>query len=55
VTMVAAGAGLRVVNAIFDWPNPTSIPIIVGIWLVLLTTGIVVLALKYRKTHARHV
>jgi hypothetical protein len=55
VTMIAAGAGLRMVNAIFDWPDPTSIALIVRAWLVLLTFGIAVLVLKSKKSGARHI
>jgi hypothetical protein len=53
VAMVAAGAGLRVVNTIFDWPDPTSIALNAGVWLVLLTFGIAVLTLKARRNRAR--
>ncbi len=53
VSMVAAGMGLRVVNALFDWPDPTRLTTIVGVWLALLTFGIAVLILKSRKIHAR--
>jgi hypothetical protein len=50
VTIIAAGAGLRVVNSLFGWPDPTNATLIIGVWLALLTTGAAVLALRFRKS-----
>jgi hypothetical protein len=55
VSMVAAGACLRMVNALLAWPDPTSIVLIATAWLVLLTFGIAVLVLKSKKNGAHHI
>lgn len=39
VTLIAAGSGLRVMYALFDWPDPTSFHTILCVWLALFSGG----------------
>jgi len=49
VSVIAAGCGLRVMYAFFDWPDPTNTRAMMGAWLALLSGGIIVLLLTPSK------
>jgi hypothetical protein len=49
VSVIAAGCGLRVMYALFDWPDPTNARTILSVWLGLLSGGIILLMLRQRK------
>jgi hypothetical protein len=49
VSVIAAGCGLRVMHALFDWPDPTNKGTVLSVWLVLLSGGIMLLLLRQRK------
>jgi hypothetical protein len=53
VSVIAAGCGLRVMYAFFDWPDPTNTRTIMGAWLALFSGGIIMLLLRYRKGMAK--
>jgi hypothetical protein len=50
VSVIAAGCGLRVMYALFDWPDPTNRGTILSVWLALLSGGIMLLLLRQRRT-----
>lgn len=50
VSVIVAGCGLRVMYALFDWPDPTNKGTILSVWLALLSGGIMLLLLRQRKT-----
>lgn len=49
VSVIAAGSSLRVMHALFDWPDPTNMGTVLSVWLALLSGGIIVLLLRHRK------
>jgi hypothetical protein len=49
VSVIAAGCGLRVMHALFDWPDPTNKGTVLSVWLALLSGGIILLLLRQRK------
>jgi hypothetical protein len=49
VSVIAAGCGLRVMHALFDWPDPTNKGTVLSVWLALLSGGIMLLLLRQRK------
>lgn len=49
VSVIAAGSSLRVMHALFDWPDPTNVGTMLSVWLALLSGGITVLLLRHRK------
>ena len=48
VSVIVAGCGLRLVHALFDWPDPTNLLTIGSISLALFAGG-VILVLHYRR------
>ena len=49
VSVIVAECGLRVMHALFDWPDPTNKGTILSVWLALLSGGIMLLLLRQRK------
>ena len=41
VSVIAAGCGLRLIYALFDWPDPTNLLSIVSLSLILLGGGVI--------------
>ena len=49
VSVIAAGCGLRVMYALFDWPDPTNTAAIIGVWLLLLAGGTALVLRRHPK------
>lgn len=49
VSIVAAGCALRLIFALFDWPDPTNSAMIVSVWLFLCAGGTILVLQRHRQ------